>query len=105
MDTELIIISGFCSYSQIEPEFIFNLEEVGLIDLFRQDKELYLHKSQLRELERYARWHYELDVNAEGIDVIQNLVDRIHEMQNEIAELKNTVKLFEDRWTMDIEDI
>lgn len=95
MDTELIIISEYCSQSYIEPEFLFNLEEVGLIELFRSEGDLYIHTSQLGDLERYRRWYYELSINAEGIDVIQNLMNRIDDMQGEISRLKEIVRLID----------
>lgn len=95
MDTQLIIISDYCSHSQVEPEFIFSLEEVGLLDFFRSDNETYIQASQLGDLERYVRWHYELSINAEGIDVVQNLMKRIEDMQHEISHLKDIVKLLD----------
>lgn len=95
MNTELIIISEYCSYSQIEPEFIFNLQEVGLIELLEQDDEFYITTSQLKDLERYTRWHYDLSINAEGIDVIQNLMNRIEELQGEVNRLKAISKLLD----------
>ena len=95
MNNELIIISEYCVRSQIEPEFIFNLQEAGLIELLEQDDEFYIETSQLRNLERYTRWHYELSINVEGIDVIQNLMNRIDEMQDEITRLKSMLKLID----------
>lgn len=95
MDTELIIISEYCSHSQIDPQFIFNLQEVGLIELIQQDNEYYIYSSQLRDLERYTRWHYELSINVEGIDVVQNLMNRMEEMEKEITYLKERIRLIE----------
>lgn len=95
MNTELIIISEYCSRSQVDPEFLFSLEEVGLIDFMKRDDDLYVYASQLSDLDRYVRWHYELSINAEGIDVVQNLMNRIDGMQREIARLKEVVRLLE----------
>ena len=93
MDTELIIINEYCSHSQIDPEFLFSLQEVGLIELLKRDSDYYLQTSQLRDLERYTRWHYELSINVEGIDVIQNLMAQIEDMQEEINRLKEIIRL------------
>lgn len=95
METELIIISEYCSRNQIEPDFLFRLEEVGLVNFIRKNDDYYVYVSQLRDLDRYVRWHYELAINAEGIDVIQNLMNRIDDMQNEITRLKEIIKLLE----------
>ncbi len=95
MDTELIIITEYCSHNQIEPDFLFGLQEVGLIELLEQEEQFYISTSQLRDVERYTRWHYELSINVEGIDVVQNLMNRIEEMEGEIASLKEKVKLLD----------
>lgn len=95
MNTEYIIISEYCTHSQIEPEFIISLQEVGLIELMEQDNELYIETSRLRDLERYTRWHYDLQINAEGIDVIQNLMNQIDDMKSEISRLRELVRLME----------
>lgn len=95
MDTELIIITEYCSHNQIEPDFLFSLQEVGLIELLEQEEQFYISTSQLRDVERYTRWHYELSINVEGIDVVQNLMNRIEEMEGEIASLKEKVKLLD----------
>mgnify|MGYP001297349323 CR=1 FL=1 len=96
MDTELIIVSEYCSQNRIEPEFLFSLEEVGLVDFIKRNDEYYLYISQLGDLDRYVRWHYELSIDAEGIDVIQNLMNRINEMQGEISRLKEIIRLLEE---------
>lgn len=95
MDTELIIITEYCSQSQVDPEFLFSLEEVGLVNFVKRNDECYVYASQLGDLDRYVRWHYELSINAEGIDVIQNLMNRIDNMQQEIGRLKEIIRLME----------
>lgn len=95
MDTELIIIDEYCSQNEIQPEFLFRLKEVGLIEFFEQNNEYYIYLSQLGDLDRYVRWHYELSINAEGIDVIQNLMNKIDDMQREILHLKEVIRLLE----------
>ncbi len=95
MKSELVIISEYCVQSQIEPDFIIQLEDEGLIDICVLDNERYIHVSQLRSLEQYTRWYYDLSINVAGIDVIQNLLDRIDEMQVEIVELKQKTRLID----------
>lgn len=95
MNTELIIIREYCIQSQIEPDFIEQLENEGLIELTVIDDESYIHISQLRNVEQYARWYYDLSINVEGIDVIKNLLERIDSMQDEIAQLKQRIRLID----------
>ncbi|MDR2955581.1 MAG: chaperone modulator CbpM [Prevotella sp.] len=95
MNTELIIIREYCIQSRIEPDFIVQLENEGLIEVAIVDNERYLYISQLRDVEQYARWHYDLSINVEGIDVIRNLLDRMHDMRTEIAQLKSQLRLID----------
>ncbi|NDV68695.1 chaperone modulator CbpM [Dysgonomonas sp. 25] len=93
MNSELIIIKEYCMYSNVEPEFIMDLGEEGLIEIYIVDNEPHIQASQLEMLERYIRWHYDLSVNVAGIDVIRNLLDKMDEMQREIDRLREIARL------------
>jgi hypothetical protein len=95
MNTERIIIREYIQQSNIEPHFIALLEENGLIHIQEAENERYLPSDELDELERYARMYYDLSINIEGIDAIHHLLDRIHDMQNEMRELRNRIRFFE----------
>lgn len=93
MSSEFIIIREYSSYSNIDPDFIFLLGEEGLIEINFIEDEPSISISQLELLERYARWHYDLSVNVEGIDIIQNLLDKMNEMRDEINYLKQMSRI------------
>lgn len=95
MNSELIIIHEYCSQNQVEPDFIVQLENEGLIQISIVDNERYIHISQLRHLDQYVRWYYDLSINVAGIDVIQNLLDKIDTMQDEILRLKEQLRLID----------
>ncbi|MFV0417864.1 MAG: chaperone modulator CbpM [Dysgonomonas sp.] len=95
MNTELIIIQEYCMQSQIEPDFIAQLENEGLIEITVIDNKSYINVSQLKNLEQYIRWHYDLSINIEGIDVIKSLLDKMSDMQNEILRLKEKLRLID----------
>lgn len=95
MNTNYIIIKEYCKQTNTEPEFILDLESEGLIEISIIDNEQYLSTSQLDILERYIRWHYDLNINTAGIDVIQNLLDKIDDMQSEMNRLREIVRLIE----------
>lgn len=96
MNSELIIISEYCVQSHIEPDFILQLEDEGLIEIAIINNERYIHISQLRSLEQYARWYYDLSINIAGIDVIRNLMSRIDLLQEEILQLREQSKFFDN---------
>jgi hypothetical protein len=43
----------------------------------------------MHKLEKFVRLHYDLDINLEGIETINYLLERIEEMQKEIVNLRN----------------
>jgi len=95
MTTDLIIIKEYCIQSHIDPDFIVQLENEGLIEITVVGDEDYIHNSQLKALEQYARWYYDLSINIEGIDVIRNLLDRMDNMQTEISRLREQLRLLD----------
>jgi chaperone modulatory protein CbpM len=94
MQSDLIIINDFCDRCHVDPSFITELEEDGLIEVRVIDEERYLPASQLAELERYTHLYYDLSINIEGIDAIHHLLQRMEEMQNELHELRSQLRLF-----------
>ena len=77
MQTDLIIINDFCDRCHVDPSFIMELEEDGLIEVRVIDEERYLPTSQLAELERYTHLYYDLSINIAGIDAIHHMLERI----------------------------
>jgi chaperone modulatory protein CbpM len=96
MQTEnLIAINAFCANHNIEISFISSLQETGLIEITTIEETGYIHESQLQQLEKIVRLYYELDINLEGIETITHLLQRINDMQDEITDLKNRLRLYE----------
>lgn len=91
MNTELIIISEYVSHTHIETSFIETLYDNGLIHIYKVENERFLHCDELAAVERYARLHYDLAINMEGIDVIHNLLERIDGLNEEIRLLRNRI--------------
>lgn len=93
---ELILAEQFCNYYQVEYSFINHLQQFGLIEITSIERANYIDQNQLQKLEQLVRLHYELDINIEGLDAIAHLLDRVKNMQSEITQLKNRLKLYED---------
>ncbi|HSU48985.1 MAG TPA: chaperone modulator CbpM [Segetibacter sp.] len=93
---ELILAQEFCTYYQIDYSFINDLERVGLIEIIPAETGSYIPHNQLQKLEQIIRLHYDLNINVEGIDAIDHLIERVKHMQNEIIALRNRLKLYED---------
>lgn len=88
MERDLITITEYCIKYDIEPSFIDSLEESGIIILTNVDQERFIHMEQLSEINRYIYFHYDLQINIEGIDAIRHLLDKVSGLQEEIQHLK-----------------
>lgn len=91
----LIPADEFCTHYNVEFSFINELKNFGLIEITSLEENYFIDEDQLQKLEQYARWHYELDINLEGIEVIDHMLGRIKNMQHEILMLRNKLKIHE----------
>lgn len=99
MQTEyLIALDEFCASHKIEISFINSLQQTGLIEITTVEETGFIEKEQLQQLEKFIRLYYELDINLEGIETINHLLQRIKSMQDEIISLKNRLRFFESDW-------
>ena len=55
-----------------------------------------IHASQLARLEKITRFHYEFDINWEGIETIIHLLERMYALQADMTALKNKFRLYGD---------
>lgn len=92
----LISADEFCVFHNIEFSFISNLMEFGLIETVTLEQINYIPEGQIEKLERILRLHRELEINLEGIDTIDNLLQRVSQLQEEVLSLKNRLRLYED---------
>lgn len=88
MERDLITVTEYCVKYDIEPSFINSLEESGIIILTNIDQERFIQIEQLPEMDRYIHFHYDLQINIEGIDAIRHLLGKVNAMQDEIRLLK-----------------
>lgn len=95
MEKELIAINEYCINYDVEPSFIESLEDSGLIMLTSINDKKFLRIEQLQEMDRFIHFHYDLQINIEGIDAIRHLLDRINLMRQEIEQLKRLVNIYE----------
>jgi hypothetical protein len=96
MQTEYLVkVDEFCASHNIEISFISSLQQNGLIEITTIKDSGFIDLSQLRQLEKIVRLYYEMDINLEGIETINFLLQRINSMQDEIIVLKNKLRLYE----------
>jgi hypothetical protein len=96
METEyMIAIDEFCASHNIEISFVSSLQKSGLIEITTIEESAFIEADQLQQLEKFVRLYYELDINIEGIETVNYLLQRINSMQDEIRTLRNKLRIYE----------
>jgi hypothetical protein len=88
---DLIPAEDFCHYHNVEYSFISSLQDSGLIRITSIEHSSYIPADEVQKLEKFVRLHYDLDINLEGIETINHLLEKIEDMQKEIQSLRNTL--------------
>lgn len=89
MDRDFITIQEFCIHHKAEPDFLNALAESGMLTLIEVNEGKAIQYEHLPELECYIRWHYELDINLEGIDAMRHLLEKVKGLQEAVIQLKS----------------
>ena len=92
---ERIAIELFCTHEGIEITFVEALEERGLIRLITVRNKRYLEPTHLPRVERLARMHYDLEINLEGLEAICHMLERMEDLQAEMRDLRDRLRLYE----------
>jgi hypothetical protein len=91
----LIALNEFCASHDLEISFISSLEKTGLIEVISIKEDLFIDSEQLKQLEQIVRFHYEFDINLEGIETIIHLLQQIKSLKDENTALNNRLRLYE----------
>ncbi|MEI6950051.1 chaperone modulator CbpM [Paraflavisolibacter sp. H34] len=91
---QLIPADALCAQYNIEYAFIRSLQDYGLVEIVTVEDRCFLHPEQLLEVERYIHFHYDMDINLEGIEVISRLLGRIRTMQRRLNLLQNRLHVY-----------
>jgi chaperone modulatory protein CbpM len=90
-----ISIDEFCAKNKIEISFIWSLQQAGLIEITTIKETEFIEVDQLRLLEKFIHFSYDLEISLEGIETIMHLLVRINNMQDEIRSLRNRLIHYE----------
>ena len=84
---ELVEIYG------IEINFFNALQDSGLVKTESENQITYLLFEELPAFERFTNWHYDLEVNLAGLEVLNHLLQKIDDLQAENRRLNRSVNL------------
>lgn len=88
MEAKYYRIIDISKSTQIETAFIKDLHQNGLIKITLIESQDMVDEYQLPHIERYANWHYDLELNIQGIEIVQDLLEKIEKLQQEVRLLK-----------------
>lgn len=72
----------------VEITFFDSLEEAGLLKTETENDIKYLMFDQLSTFEKFTNWHYDLEVNLAGLEVIKHLLDQLEKLREENLTLR-----------------
>lgn len=73
----------------IEITFFDELVDYGLLNIQIEDNIQYLMYEDLPDLEKFANWHYDLEINLPGLEVIHNMLKKLDALNRRNRELMN----------------
>lgn len=92
---EMVAAQEFCISHNVEISFLNSLSESGLLETTTIEETIFISQDQLPELEKMVRFHYDMDINLEGIEAIHHLLQQMKTMQDEIRSIRNRLSLYE----------
>jgi chaperone modulatory protein CbpM len=95
MRENLITVNDFCVYHNVEYTFIDYLADAGLVKVATVNKTSCIPLDEIQKLERLVRLHNELEINEPGLATINNLLQKIEDMQQEMSVLKSRLSIYE----------
>ena len=71
----------------VEPSFFDELVDCGLLPVVIEKQETYLVYDDLKRFEQLTSWHYDLDINIPGLEVIHRMLEQMNELKTRNTEL------------------
>lgn len=79
---------------QVEASFLDELQSSGLIEIVIEEEDRYIEYNYLQEIEQFVRWHYELEINMEGIEALHHMLQQVRNLQSDVAQLRGELKFY-----------
>lgn len=73
----------------IEITFFDELVDSGLLKIQMENEICYLMYEDLPSFERFANWHYDLEINLPGLEVIHDMLQKMKNLKQRNRELMN----------------
>ena len=94
MSKEKITYRECLQVYQVEESFLDALQSSGLIEIVIEEEDRYIEFDYLQEIEQFVRWHYELEINMEGIEALHHMLQQVRELQSDVERLRSELKFY-----------
>jgi len=93
MRTEnLITVKDFCVYHNVAHTFVEYLADAGLVKVTKTNC---IPLDEIQKVERLVRLHNQLEINEPGVATINNLLQKLDDMEQEMSVLRSKLRLYE----------
>lgn len=82
----------------IEITFFDELVDNGLLNVETEDNVRYLIYEDLQVFEKFANWHYDLEVNLPGLEVIHHMLRKMDDLHQKNRDLMNKLSVISEKY-------
>lgn len=82
----------------IEISFFDELVDSGLLQIQTENEIRYLMYEDLPNFERFANWHYDLEINLPGLEVIHEMLQKMNYLRQRNRELMSKLSAIGDKY-------
>ncbi|MFC0427053.1 chaperone modulator CbpM [Chryseobacterium scophthalmum] len=82
----------------IEITFFDELVDSGLLNIETDNEIRYLMYEDLPTFERFANWHYDLEINLPGLEVINNMLQKMKNLNQVNRELMQKLSAINEKY-------
>ncbi|UZT99526.1 MerR family transcriptional regulator [Chryseobacterium fluminis] len=82
----------------IEITFFDELVSSGLLNIQTENEIRYLMYDDLPSFERFTNWHYDLEINLPGLEVIHEMLQKMEHLKQKNKELMNRLSALNNKF-------
>lgn len=82
----------------IEISFFDELVDSGLLQIQTENEIRYLMYEDLPNFERFANWHYDLEINLPGLEVIHEMLQKMNYLRQRNRELMSKLSAIGNKY-------
>lgn len=82
----------------IEITFFDELVDSGLLNIETENEIIYLLYEDLPSFEKFTNWHYDLEINLPGLEVIHEMLKKMEDLNQKNRELMSKLSAISDKY-------